>query len=183
MRDSLQRNSHTPRNWVAVVAISQNNVIGKGNQLPWRLSSDLQRFKRLTMGECLLMGRKTFQSIGRPLPGRQTIVLSRSGFVSNFAEVTVVGSLDEVSAAVQESKQVVVIGGAEIFKKTIDFCDQMWITRVLANVDGDVSFPAIQWSDWQLTESQAIDAGPRDQWPTRFERWRRNLSGCLSPTP
>lgn len=160
-------------NWTLVVAISQNNVIGKEGGLPWRLSSDLRRFKEMTMGHALLMGRKTFESIGRALPGRQTIVLSRRGLKEQIPGVQVVGELQDVANAVEAERQVMVVGGAEIYRASIQYCKTLWVTRVLTDIDGDVSFPEIAWSDWTKVSSEVFDSGPMDDWPTEFQVWNR----------
>ena len=159
--------------WTLIVAMSRNGTIGKENSLPWHQRTDLQRFKRLTMGQCLLMGRRTYESIGRPLPGRQTIVLSRSDFAPPTAGVKVVQSLKEVDDAVEAGRQVMVVGGAQLYAATIPHCGTMLITRVLADVAGDTFFPDPDWSCWQLESSQYVDAGPGDDWPTEFETWKR----------
>ncbi len=160
-----------PVDWTIVVAISLNGVIGHGNALPWKLSSDLRRFKQLTMGQCLLMGRKTFESIGRPLPGRQTIVLSRSGFVCDMPQVKVVPHFDLVMSAVEPGRKLMVVGGTEIFRQSLNLCRQMWITRVLANVPGDVFFPDVDWSNWRCCNEQTVPRTERDDYATRFENW------------
>jgi dihydrofolate reductase len=156
--------------WTMVVAASLNDVIGRGDALPWHLRSDLQRFKRLTMGHCLVMGRKTYESIGRPLPGRQTIVLSRKKGASLFS---VAHNLDEVAGLVEPGRQVMVIGGAEIYRAALQYCDTIWLTRVLAEVEGDVLLPTIDWEQWRLEQVEAVAAGPNDQWSTEFQVWRR----------
>jgi len=161
------------RNWVAVVAIARNGVIGNLGTLPWRLSSDLKRFKRLTMGHCLLMGRKTFESIGRPLPGRQTIVLSRSGFAAESPAVRCVSNADEVAEWVEPNRRVMVVGGAQIYRAVMPCCSEIWLTRVLADVEGDVYFPDIDWAQWQQESSEYVPASDSDQWPTEFQIWRR----------
>jgi dihydrofolate reductase len=169
-----KRSAIEPRsNWILVVAVARNGVIGRGDELPWKLSSDLKRFKSLTMGHCLVMGRKTFQSIGRPLPGRQTIVLSRSEFHCEFPEVQVVADLESIDSALQTNRQVMIVGGAQIYQAAIDYCSQIWITRVLADVPGDTYFPIIDWSQWQRESFESIAAGERDQWPSEFEKWQR----------
>ncbi len=159
--------------WVLVVAVAENGVIGRGDALPWRLSSDLKRFKSLTMDNCLLMGRKTFQSIGKPLPGRQTIVLSRSNFDCEYPEVSVVDSLEKVEPLVQSGRQVMVVGGAQIYQAALPLCKQIWLTRVLAEVQGDTYFPKIDWSLWERISVESYPAGEKDQWPTEFEKWQR----------
>ncbi len=159
--------------WTLVVAVANNGVIGRGDDLPWKLSSDLRRFKRLTMGHCLLMGRKTFQSIGKPLPGRQTIVLSRSNLRLPFPEVTVVPDLDSVAGKLEPGRQVMVVGGAQLYAAAIARCSELWLTRVLADVEGDVYFPEIDWTQWRQVSSEACAASERDEWPTEFQIWNR----------
>jgi dihydrofolate reductase len=159
--------------WIAVVAVADNGVIGRGDQLPWRLSSDLRRFKSLTMGHCLLMGRKTFQSIGRPLPGRQTIILSRRNFQCEYPEIKVVSKLSQVNNFVEDSRNVMVVGGAEIYRAALRRCSQIWITRVRAEVEGDVYFPTVDWSQWKRIHFESLEASDKDQWPTEFEKWTR----------
>ena len=159
--------------WTLVVAIAQNGVIGHNDDLPWRLSSDLKRFKRMTMGHCLLMGRKTYESIGRPLPGRQTIVLSRSDFEPGDAQVKVCSELGQIDACVESGRNVMVVGGSQIYQATMDWCDTVWLTRVLADVDGDTFFPDVDWSDWLLESEEELPAGEKDEYPTAFQIWNR----------
>lgn len=158
--------------WTAVVAVAQNGVIGRGNDLPWRLSSDLKRFKQLTMGHCLLMGRKTFESIGKPLPGRQTIVLTRNG-MPNIPHIAQASSLEQVENLVEPDRNIMVVGGAQIYRAALARCDQLWLTRVLEKVAGDTFFPEVNWKVWQLESSETIEPGPKDEWPTEFQRWKR----------
>ncbi len=159
--------------WTLVVAISANGVIGDGNDLPWRLSSDLKRFKKMTMGHCLLMGRKTYESIGRPLPGRQTIVLSRNPTWSpGHDAVQVVAGLDQVADRVEPGRKVMVVGGAQVYQSAIALCQTMWVTRVLTEVRGDTSL-AIEWDDWRLDSSEHYAAGDKDDYATEFQVWSR----------
>jgi dihydrofolate reductase len=162
----------SPR-WIAVVAVADNGVIGRDDQLPWKLRSDLRRFKSMTMGHCLLMGRKTFQSIGKPLPGRQTIVLSRTGFACPFPQVKIAATLAEVAALVVPPADIMVVGGAEIYSLALPLCNELWITRVRAEVQGNVFFPTVDWSQWNRVHYESIQAGEADQWPTEFEKWTR----------
>jgi len=163
--------------WTLVVAVSRNGIIGRGDALPWKLRSDLQRFKRMTMGHCLLMGRKTFDSIGRPLPGRQTIVLSRSRTAAHGMGYQVAQDLSQVSALVDPGRQVMVVGGAEIYRHAIDHCATIWLTRVLADIDGDTRFPELDWDAWRLESSDDYDAAGvverGDDWPSEFQIWKR----------
>lgn len=162
-----------PCSWTMVVAIAENGVIGRGDDLPWKLSSDLKRFKAMTMGHCLLMGRKTYESIGRPLPGRQTIVLSRSGFEPGDDRVRVVRELSDVEQYVEREREVMVVGGAQIYAAAMDWCDKLWLTRVDAAVEGDTFFPELHWSGWRKDSEETVPAGEKDEWPTRFQIWHR----------
>lgn len=168
---SAERREPAGRNWTMVVAASRNGVIGRGEALPWHLRSDLQRFKRMTMGHTLLMGRKTYASIGRPLPGRQTIVLSRT--MQGTDQVAVTAHLDSVAALVEPGRTVMVVGGAEVYRAALAYCSTIWLTRVGADVEGDTYLPDIAWELWQLEQSEAIPAGPQDDWPTEFQCWTR----------
>lgn len=159
------------RNWIAVVAAATNGVIGRDQALPWRLSSDLQRFKSLTMGHCLLMGRKTFQSIGKALPGRKTIVLSRGNFTCDDPAVAVTNDLNHVESLALPNQQIMVVGGAQLYQATLAFWQEIWLTRVLVEVPGDTFFPEVDWNAWHCINRESVPAGPRDQWPTEFQRW------------
>lgn len=137
-----------------MVAAAENGVIGRDNSLPWHLPEDLRYFKRVTMGKPIVMGRKTFDSIGRPLPGRTNIVISRSEGYS-AAGVTPAASLEEALLLAQQvagadgACEVVIIGGAQIYALAIPRADRLYITRVHASVDGDVMLPPINWSQWR----------------------------------
>lgn len=138
-----------------VVAIAQNGVIGKENGLPWHLSSDLKRFRALTMGKPLLMGRKTFESIGRVLPGRETIVISRDPafvpppgvYCAQTSEAAL--ALATARAQTMRADEIILAGGSEIFAALIDRIDRMYVTFVAAAPMGDAFFPAVDWSQWQ----------------------------------
>lgn len=143
-----------------IVAMSENRVIGCGGRLPWRLSSDLRRFKQLTMGHHLVMGRKTFESIGRPLPGRTSLVLSRqAGYHAPGA--TVVPDLQRACQLAAGDDQVFVIGGGEIFRQVLGMADRIFMTLVHARVDGDVTFPDLPEGAWYVCECSARQ--PADQ--------------------
>ncbi|MEO8269415.1 MAG: dihydrofolate reductase [Aureliella sp.] len=164
-------------NWTIVVAVSRNGVIGRGDGLPWKLRSDMQRFKRMTMGHCLLMGRKTYESIGRPLPGRQTIVLSRTPSRMPVNGYFVAESFPRAAELVEPNRQVMIVGGAEIYRQILaespPRCSTIWLTRVLADVSGDTFFPEVDWEQWQLQSSEACPPGDGDDWPTEFQIWTR----------
>lgn len=133
-----------------IVAVAENDVIGRGNQLPWHLPADLRRFKALTMGKPMIMGRKTFDSIGRPLPGRTSIVVSRQPTLS-IAGCIVVGSLSEAIAAAGQAPEITLIGGAELFRQALPSIDVIHLTRVHAQVPGDVFFPPLVPAQWRST--------------------------------
>lgn len=131
-----------------VVAMSRNRVIGRGGRLPWHIPEDLRRFKALTMGHALIMGRRTHESIGRPLPGRRNIVLSRSAVALPGCEVA--GSLPEaLRLARTTDPEPFVIGGAEVFREAMPLATRLHLTRIDRDVDGDVSFPGLDPSQWR----------------------------------
>jgi dihydrofolate reductase len=157
-----------------LVAVSENGVIGRGGKLPWHLSDDLKRFKQLTMGHTIVMGRKTWESIGRPLPGRQNVVVSRqTGYQADGAEV-VAGLDDAIALAeVPGETELFVIGGAEIYRLAMPRAERMYVTRVSADVDGDAYFQDSLGDNWQLVESIAHEADAKNDYPFVFEIYQR----------
>lgn len=155
-----------------IVAASQNNVIGSENTMPWRLSNDLQRFKKLTWGGAVIMGRKTYQSMGKALPGRQNIVLTRNESFAP-ADVTVVHTLDEALAASQNMEKVFVIGGGEIYKQFWNIADRIYLTRVHAELNGDTLIPKIKTSEWVLENSDSFPADEKNQYPYTFIDYKK----------
>lgn len=139
-----------------IVAKAHNNVIGKDNQLVWKLSGDLQHFKRTTLGHHVIMGRKTFESMGKPLPGRTSIVISRNKDYQVTSPHEVVHSLDEALETVRNKglEKAFILGGAEIFKQALPFVDEMIITEVDANPAGDTFFPAVDYSLWEKVSEE-----------------------------
>jgi dihydrofolate reductase len=133
-----------------VVAVAANGVMGMDNQLPWRLPADLRRFKELTMGRPIVMGRKTYDSIGRPLPGRENIVVSRKPGL-RIDGCVVVDSVDAAFAAVADAAEIAVIGGAEIFRLVLPRVDTIHLTRIHAEIAGDVYFPDLDPGEWEET--------------------------------
>ena len=150
-----------------VVAMARNRVIGRNNALPWRLSEDLKRFKATTLGKPILMGRKTFESIGKPLPGRRNIVLTRNpGWRAEGVDV--VRSVEEALQLTRASPELAVIGGAEIYRLTIPHADRIYLTRVEADVDGDTLFPELDVAQWSQTQAGMHPADERNQYPATF---------------
>lgn len=157
-----------------IAALATNRVIGASGTLPWHLPEDLKRFKRLTMGHHLILGRRTFDSIGRALPGRRMLVLSR-GRPRLPPEVRHAPDLDRALARAQAAgdEEVFVAGGAEIYRLALPRADRMYLTRVHARVEGDVLFPEVCWSRWERLELEDRPADERHAHPFSFELWRR----------
>ncbi|MFO1503786.1 MAG: dihydrofolate reductase [Steroidobacteraceae bacterium] len=144
----------------AVVAASDNDVIGRDNALPWHQPADLAYFKRVTMGKPMLMGRKTYESIGRPLPGRRNLVLTRGGFSAPGIEV--VASIEEALARTAGAAEMMVIGGAEVFRLAMPWLDHMHLTRVHTVIDGDVFLPRLAPGDWREVRREDHPADARN---------------------
>ncbi len=142
-----------------IVARSRNHVIGRNNQMPWKISADLQFFKRVTMGHPVIMGRKTWESIGRPLPGRRNIVVSRNAdFQLSGAELA--GSLDEALDRLSDFSRVFVIGGEQLFKQAFDKADRLYITEIDLDIEGgDTFFEVPNESAWQEIERTPSSEG------------------------
>lgn len=150
-----------------IVAASENDVIGRQGDLPWRLSDDLKHFKAITMGKPIVMGRKTWESIGRPLPGRQNIVITRQGgFAAEGCDV--VASLDEAIASAGDADEIVVIGGSQIYALALPLADRIYLTRVHADVEGDASFPAVDATRFCLVADEHHDADERNEFAFSF---------------
>ena len=151
-----------------VVAAAENDVIGRGNQLPWHLPADLRHFKALTLGKPVLMGRKTYQSIGKALPGRKNIVLSRSGIAAP-QDVSVVHTLEEARLAAGDSPQVMVIGGAEIYRQTLPLASRIHLTLVHTQIaDGDTVFAGWRNSRWLESSRERHEADDKHAYPYSF---------------
>lgn len=157
-----------------IVAVADNGVIGKtGAMLPWRLSGDLARFKELTLGHPIIMGRTTYESIGRALPGRQNIVITRNeDFTADGC--TIVHSLEEAIRAA-ESQDVFIIGGANIFAQALPLAEQIFLTRVHAQPEGDVVFKFDE-SAWSESEPENHTADEKNQYPYSFSLLKRKSS-------
>jgi dihydrofolate reductase len=141
-----------------ITAVSANGVIGRGGELPWHLSDDLKRFKQLTMGKPIVMGRKTFDSIGRALPGRQNIVLTKqSEFIADGCDV--VSSVDAAVTTAGGAGEIMVIGGSEIYALFLPLANRIYMTRVQVDVDGDTRFPELDDEQWQETGHEKHGAG------------------------
>jgi dihydrofolate reductase len=145
-----------------IVAAAENGVIGRGGRLPWRIPSDLKTFRRLTLGKPVIMGRKTYQSIGRPLDGRVNIVISSdAGFAAPGAAVA--SDLRTAIASAGAAPEIMVIGGAEIYRLALPLCDRIYLTRVHGSPEGDAMFPTPDPALWQEVSATPITPGDRDE--------------------
>ncbi len=155
-----------------IVAVADSGVIGRDNGLPWHLPEDLKRFKRLTMGKPIVMGRKTFESIGKPLPGRQNIVVTRD---PNYRRegVTVVHDTEAALRAAGPVAEIMVIGGAELFGALLPRAGRIHLTRVHGNIPGDIMWPALDEREWTAVERESHSADDRHAWPMTFEVWEK----------
>lgn len=160
-----------------IVAVAENGVIGRDNTLPWRLSADLRRFKALTMGHHLLLGRKTFESIGRPLPGREMIVVS-CGHPDLPEGVHLAGSLPEgvERARIHGEDELFVAGGASIYAEALSLCDRIYLTRVEATVAGDVWFPEVDFDAWTELSREELAADDDNEYATTFVVYERSAT-------
>ncbi|MBD1547417.1 dihydrofolate reductase [Roseibium aggregatum] len=165
---------------VLIAAVARNGAIGLDNDMPWRLPSDLKHFKAMTLGKPVVMGRKTFESLGRPLPGRPNIVISRNGFAAEGAEV--VSSLEEALqkasdlAADLDVDDVIVMGGGQIYVQAMARADRLEITEVQADPDADTHFPDIDPEQWRETARIKGERGERDSADFEFVTYRRKSS-------
>jgi dihydrofolate reductase len=165
-----------------IVAAAENGVIGRNNGLPWHLPEDLRYFKRVTMGKPIVMGRRTFESIGRPLPGRANIVISRNPRYS-AAGVRLVASLDEALVLAEHVAlsdgvgEVVVIGGAEIYALALPRATRLYLTRVHARVEGDALLPPLDWKQWREVSRERHAAAGGNPFDYSFLVYERSDSG------
>ncbi len=157
---------------VLLAAVAANGVIGRDGALPWHLPDDLKRFKALTLGKPVLMGRRTAESIGRPLPGRRNLVLT-SQAASPVAGMEPVASLGEALARCAQAPEVCVIGGAGLYRAALPFADALELTLVHATVEGDVHFPDVDGAAWREAAREEHPADARHAWPLSFVRYER----------
>lgn len=154
-----------------IVAVADNGVIGDKNSLLWHISEDLRNFKRITTGHPVVMGRNTYLSLGRPLPGRTNVVVSRTA--ARIEGCRVVRSLEEAFALFPADEEVFVIGGAQIYAQTIGMADRLYITRVEHDYEGDTSFPVWNRSQWRLVSDERFERGEKYPYPFVIEVYER----------
>lgn len=157
-----------------LLAAEEKNVIGKNNQLPWHLPNDLKYFKNLTWGMPILMGRKTYESIGKPLAGRKNIVITRQRDWKQKG-VHVVHTIEEAVSIAKESdiKEIFVIGGAEIFNSVFAEANRIYLTRIHHQFEGDAFFPELNANEWQLVNEKHCNADEKNLYPHTFQVWER----------
>ena len=143
-----------------IAAMDRNHLIGRDNGLPWHLPDDFKHFKAVTLGKPVIMGRKTFESIGKPLPGRKNIVVSRSGFSANG--VISVSGIEQALAAAGDAEEIMVIGGANLYQQMIDRADKLYLTHVDGEFEGDAWFPEFNLDDWKIISSKQYRADDRN---------------------
>jgi len=148
-----------------IAALSRNHVIGKDNQLPWRLPADLKHFKAVTLGKPVIMGRKTFESIGKPLPGRDNIVVTRDPQYRADG-IAVTHSLDDALAQAHAAPEIMLIGGAQLYTQALPRAQRLYLTLIHADFDGDAHFPDYEPSEWRETARE--DHAPDEKNPYRY---------------
>ncbi|MDC0611798.1 type 3 dihydrofolate reductase [Vibrio sp.] len=149
-----------------IAAMTKHRVIGKDNEMPWHLPADFVWFKRCTMGKPIIMGRKTFDSIGRPLPGRKNIVITRQNNMQ-IDGVEVVSSIGDAIALVEDQSEVMIIGGGSIYRSCLDKANRLYITEIDADIEGDTCFPAID-SSWKETHREHYYADDKNKYDMDF---------------
>ncbi len=158
-----------------IVAMDTNRVIGKNNQLPWHLPEDLKFFKRTTMGHKIAMGRKTYESIGRPLPGRDNLIITRQrGYQANGCKVFY-SMNDFIHYCRGQHEEIFVIGGAEIFSETFAYADRLYITRIHHQFEGDTFFPEFNLNDWLLVSSEKGIKDEKNPFDYEFQVFDRKV--------
>jgi dihydrofolate reductase len=152
--------------------MAENRVIGRNDALPWHLPADLKRFKALTMGHAVIIGRKTFDAIGRVLPGRRWVVLTRdTGWHRPGVEVA--RDLEGAVAALAGEREVFVAGGGEVYARALERADRLYVTAIHADVEGDTQFPALDLSRWRLVEDERHEADEQHAFAYSFRRYER----------
>jgi dihydrofolate reductase len=155
-----------------VAAVARNGVIGAGGALPWRIADDLLWFKKTTIGKPVVMGRKTFESIGKPLPGRDNIVITRKRIAADGIQVAdgieAALGLGRSAAEAAGADEVCVIGGGEIYAQALRYADRIYLTRVKADIAGDARFPTIRSKEWSERQVGAAKSGPKNQYDCSF---------------
>ncbi len=155
------------KDWGIIVAIGENNEIGKDNDLLWRISDDMKRFKAITTGNTIVMGRKTFESLPKgALPNRRNMILSHQNL--SFDNTEVFQTIEEIIDETGVGNRVFVIGGASLYQEFVDKVDKIYLTKVHASFDADVFFPKLNWEDWNIIEEETIPGGIKNEFSHTF---------------
>ena len=148
--------------------MDRNGLIGRDNELPWRLPADLKLFKSITMGKPIIMGRKTFESIGRPLPGRSNIVITTNADYE-AAGCMVAGSLDDAIEQAADAEEIMIIGGAALYEQALSIADRIYLTLVEAELQGDTWFPPLNTEEWRQAQCTSYDADDKNPFAYSFK--------------
>lgn len=160
----------------AIVAVAKNRVIGKNNEIPWYLPADLKYFKRTTINHHIIMGRKSFLSIGRPLPKRTNVVVTRDAFFTATG-CLVAHSIEEALTLAENNgeEEAFIIGGGEIYRQSVSYWDRLYLTEVDAEPAGDVLFPELDWTEWRLASEERHAADEKNEYGYAFQVWERTV--------
>lgn len=154
-----------------IVAFSEGNIIGKNNKMPWKLSNDLKRFKAITTGHTVVMGRRTYESLGRPLPNRKNVVLTT--IPESIIDCVTADSLKDAIEISGNETELFIIGGGTVYKQALPIADKLYITQVHTKTDGDTSFPEIDYSEWKETFREDHKADEKNQYDYSFINYER----------
>ena len=161
----------------AIVAVANNHIIGKDNDIPWYLPADLKYFKEKTLNHHIIMGRKCFDSIGKPLPKRTNIIVSRNPFLIS-SNCTIARSIEEALEVAYDNQETeaFIIGGGEIYRQSMDFWDRIYLTEVAVEVQGDITFPEIDRAVWQLISEVRHTKDEKNEWDYTFKVFERIMN-------
>ncbi len=163
-----------------IAAMSENRIIGRDGALPWHLPADLARFKSITTGHTVIMGRKTFESVGQPLPNRRTIVITRNNDYQR-AGVFIAHSLDEALDHAAREDEIFILGGEAVYRIALPRADRLYLTIVHATMEGDTHFPTFNFDDWKLVEDERHEADDRHAYAFSFRRYERTSTPQVRP--
>lgn len=163
-----------------IAAMSQNRVIGRDGSLPWHLPTDLARFKSITTGHTVIMGRKTFESVGKPLPNRRTIIITRNNDY-RCAGVFIAHSLDEALDHAAHEDEIFILGGEAVYRIALPRADRLYLTIIHATIEGDTYFPNLDFDDWKLVEDERHEIDERHAYAFSFRRYERASTPPAQP--
>ncbi|PRO65537.1 dihydrofolate reductase [Alkalicoccus urumqiensis] len=161
-----------------IAAMDENRVIGKDGGMPWHLPGDLRFFKQQTEGKTVVMGRATFESIGRALPKRRNIVLTGKSHLDTEADIELVHSMEEIRALHEAApeEELIIMGGASLYEAALPEADTIYLTRIHAQFEGDTWFPEFSLQEWELTREETGTVDEKNAWPHTFQWWSRKVA-------